>query len=177
MIKPIPDFPEYWITGDGRVWSTPRTDRFGRKRGNAWLKLGHTPSGYVKVWLSGRTLSVHRLVLETFVGPCPEGMEACHNNGVRTDNRVENLRWDTHSANSQDAIKHGTHPGFLSKGRTDRKGAANRCNKLTEQQVRQLIYICRTGLFTQKEVAAQYGVTPATVSSIVTRKTWRHLWT
>jgi hypothetical protein len=52
---------------------------------------------------------VQRLVLLAFVGPCPEGMEACHNNGNRSDNRVENLRWDTRSGNTWDRIAHGTH--------------------------------------------------------------------
>lgn len=51
---------------------------------------------------------VHRLVLEAFVGPCPEGLIACHNNGDPTDNRLENLRWDTPSSNMFDKQAHGT---------------------------------------------------------------------
>jgi hypothetical protein len=43
-----------------------------------------------------------------FVGPAPEGMEGCHYNGDPTDNRLENLRWDTRKANVADAIRHGT---------------------------------------------------------------------
>jgi hypothetical protein len=39
------------------------------------------------------------MVLFAFVGPCPEGMECCHENDVRDDNRIENLRWDTHANN------------------------------------------------------------------------------
>ncbi len=54
---------------------------------------------------------VHRLVLEAFVGPCPDGMEACHNDGDRQNNHLSNLRWDTHSNNVQDSIKHGTQAG------------------------------------------------------------------
>ncbi len=52
---------------------------------------------------------VHRLVLLTFAGPNPEGTEACHNNGDRTDNRATNLRWDSRSANRLDAVAHNTH--------------------------------------------------------------------
>lgn len=47
--------------------------------------------------------------MEAFVGPCPEGMEVCHNNGDCTDNRLENLRYDTKSANMLDRVRHGTH--------------------------------------------------------------------
>lgn len=52
--------------------------------------------------------SVHRLVLEAFAGPCPEGFEACHNNGDRTDNRLSNLRWDSKESNRADMKNHGT---------------------------------------------------------------------
>lgn len=55
------------------------------------------------------TRQIHRLVLETFRGPCPDGMEGCHDNGDLTDNRLANLRWDTPSANAYDRVKHGTH--------------------------------------------------------------------
>lgn len=56
-----------------------------------------------------RRFLVHRLVLTAFVGPCPDGMVGCHNNGDPTDNRLENLRWDTQSANVRDQIAHGNH--------------------------------------------------------------------
>jgi hypothetical protein len=55
------------------------------------------------------TASVHRLVLFAFVGPAPEGMECCHNNGIAWDNRIENLRWDTHAANNADRKRHGNY--------------------------------------------------------------------
>ena len=57
----------------------------------------------------GKTWLVHRLVAMAFLGPCPPGYVVCHNNGDRLDNRVENLRWDSRSANAFDSIKHGTH--------------------------------------------------------------------
>lgn len=55
------------------------------------------------------TRKVHQLVLQAFVGPCPEGMVVCHNNGRAGDNRLENLRYDTPSGNMFDRVKHGTH--------------------------------------------------------------------
>ena len=53
-------------------------------------------------------LSVHRIIIETFSGPVPEGMEVCHNNGDPSDNRLSNLRYDTRSENMRDKRKHGT---------------------------------------------------------------------
>ena len=51
---------------------------------------------------------LHRLVLESFIGPCPDGMEGCHNDGDPANNTAENLRWDTRHANIMDSIRHGT---------------------------------------------------------------------
>jgi len=56
-----------------------------------------------------RNVSVHRIVLEAFVGPCPPGMEGCHNDGNPRNNVLTNLRWDTRSENQRDSIRHGTH--------------------------------------------------------------------
>lgn len=52
---------------------------------------------------------VHVLVATAFLGPRPHGMDTCHNNGDSLDNRLENLRYDTHSANQLDSVRHGTH--------------------------------------------------------------------
>lgn len=49
---------------------------------------------------------VHHVVLETFVGPRPEGMEARHLNGNHSDNRLRNLAWGTRAQNGQDKIEH-----------------------------------------------------------------------
>lgn len=55
------------------------------------------------------TKLVHRMMLESFVGPCPDGMQACHANDVADDNRLENLRWDTQSANQADSVQNSRH--------------------------------------------------------------------
>lgn len=112
----------YEVSDHGRVRSVPRgvwkRSRWGSM---AWYEvpvrqLRLTPlDGYRVVGLrrndatGQRQKKVHRLVLEAFVGPCPDGMEACHWNGDRADNRIVNLRWDTPSSNSYDRVRHGTH--------------------------------------------------------------------
>jgi hypothetical protein len=51
---------------------------------------------------------VHRLVARTFIGPCPDGLEVRHKNGVIADCRVENLEYVTRQVNASDRILHGT---------------------------------------------------------------------
>jgi hypothetical protein len=56
----------------------------------------------------GKSHKVHRLVMEAFVGPCPEGMEVRHLDGDGGNNNLVNLRYGTHKENMQDTIIHGT---------------------------------------------------------------------
>lgn len=107
--KPVPHAPDrYEVSDQGRIRSligkAPRI-----------LKPGiHPRTGHRMVVLAvergkTRALWVHRLVLEAFVGPAPEGHEACHGDGDPSNNHLANLRWDTRSANRRDSVQHGTH--------------------------------------------------------------------
>lgn len=107
----------YEVSDLGRVRSTPRTIVEVRgitaKRGGRMMKLKRTERGYMRVGLSlggkhQRGHFVHCLVAEAFIGPRPEGQEVCHADGDGTNNALSNLRWDTHSNNMLDAVKHGT---------------------------------------------------------------------
>lgn len=73
-------------------------------------RTGHTA---VHLYRDGRetraVMLVHRAVMEAFKGLCPPGLECCHNDGDATNNHVDNLRWDTHKANGEDAVRHRTH--------------------------------------------------------------------
>lgn len=80
-------------------------------------KIQTDPDGYLKVSLSKAGKSnfvfVHRMVLETFVGPPPEpGLLALHDNGVKADVYPENLYWGTNSDNMLDHYRRhgGVHP-------------------------------------------------------------------
>lgn len=73
-------------------------------------KTGKVKSLSAQLWKAGvrTTKPVHRLVLEAWVGPCPDGCEGCHNDGDGANNVVSNLRWDTRRNNQLDRRRHGT---------------------------------------------------------------------
>ena len=172
-MKPIPNFPDYQITKDGRVWSNLRMSVQKHKIGGQWLKPRKRKQGgylYVTLYegLRQHTRYIHRLVLEIFVGSCPPGMECRHLDGNPKNNKLDNLCWGNHSENQYDAVKHRTH--------VDNRGEKHGLAKLTEQDVRMIIYMYRTGLFLQKEIAKIYGIYQNTVSRIVNRKRWGYLY-
>jgi hypothetical protein len=64
-------------------------------------------NGYTYVSLSCKQYSIHRLVAKYFI-PNPQGLPVVnHKNGVKTDNRAENLEWCTHSQNTQHCYDSG----------------------------------------------------------------------
>jgi hypothetical protein len=102
----------YQVSDQGRVKSVERTiahQSFPERIMSQRLNKNGYPR--VNLYESGkpRTRQVHQLVMETFVGPRPDGLEVCHGNGNPADNRLENLRYDTRSANARDRLAHGTH--------------------------------------------------------------------
>lgn len=104
----------------------------------------------------------HSLVLEAFVGLRPSSNhQACHGNGNRADNRLQNLRWGTRAENYEDARRHGTN----SKG--NRHGSA----KLTEDAVLAI----RADKRLHREIALDYGVSRSRVTTIKNRKDWAWL--
>ena len=62
----------------------------------------YSQNGYPAVDVGPQRYKVHRLVLETFIGYRPDGLECCHWDDVKTNNRLDNLRWDDKAAQQYD---------------------------------------------------------------------------
>jgi len=114
--KPVVGYEgSYEVSDQGRVRSL---DRFVITRGGVRkrtkgkiLRTSVMNMGYLQVSLGrAKKVTVHRLVLEAFVGPAPEGSEACHYpDPDRSNSALSNLRWRTRSDNIRDCIGHGHH--------------------------------------------------------------------
>ena len=111
--KPYKD-TRYDVSTFGRVRSTTRPDALGHiRKSQAGIMIQKlTKAGYNQVQLSGHWIGVHRLVLQTFLGPSdnPNRTVVDHINNNKTDNRISNLQWLTNSENIQKAYKDGLFP-------------------------------------------------------------------
>ena len=108
---------------------------------------------------------LHRIVAENFIGPCLEGYQVNHKNGIKTDNRAENLEYMTPIQNIHHSIDNGTTNNF---------GERGGFSKLKNWQVLSIRELHNNGL-TGAKISRMYSVTPATISRIVNLKIWRHL--
>lgn len=166
QIRHYPGNHCYAVTDHGEVYSCALGGRGQRVYRAAWKRLRPKTKtyGHREVSLGRDNFSlVHRLVLETYVGPCPAGMEACHNNGDAADNHVSNLRWDCHLNNQRDRDKHGTTP----------RGEGHAMAKLKAEDV---VAIRKNDDGTKhyaSTVAPKYGVEPCTVRRILSGRLWK----
>jgi hypothetical protein len=117
--RPVVGFVGYYeVSNTGLLRSVNRiltmSDGSTRRQWGQMLTPFTTPRvGYKAFRLSRDGVKhhryLHRLVLESFVGPCPDGAVACHNDGDHNNNSVGNLRWDSQQSNISDIVKHGRH--------------------------------------------------------------------
>lgn len=104
--RPVLGFENlYQVSNHGRVWSHHKHKLLA-------LSSKHPKTGHLYVSLhpgdgTRKMCKVHRLVLEAFVGPCPEGQQGRHLNDISDDNRLKNLLWGTPRDNAHDKIRNG----------------------------------------------------------------------
>lgn len=114
---PIKNFPGYYVTDTGDVYYRDTHPRHNGRIKKMKQELAR--NGYARIGLrygenksKSKHFLVHRLVAEAFIPKQNGKDEVNHKNGIKTDNRVENLEWVNHSENMQHRSKalgfHGT---------------------------------------------------------------------
>lgn len=168
---------EYMVNEEGVIFRKPRDivlynggiHTLEEKELKGWK----TSDGYVYISLykdgSKKTYCKHRLILESFICKPDENYECNHKNGIKDDNRLENLEWVTPSENQLHAYANGlTLP---------RRGEKNGSCKLTKEDIESIIKEYRRGVpgFDCEGLANKYGVSAGHISTIINGNVWEHL--
>lgn len=170
--RELEDYPGYFVGSDGSIWTYWLLNNRGWTvyiKMDNWRRLKEEvrEDGYVCVVIRRRRY-VHRLVVETFIGPCPKGMECRHLDGIKSNNDVSNLCWGTPLENAQDSKIQGKAVGGA------RLGEINGSSVLTTDNVLSIRRL-RTEGRKLKELSQLFGISTTHVKRIVYRKCWTHI--
>jgi len=127
----------------------------------------HKTRGYLTVRLynkKAKTFDVHKLMGVTFLDMPKDGLQVCHNNGIKTDCRLENLRVDTASNNQSDRVAH----------KTSNRGSNNGNAKYTED----VIFKIKTKLKSNcklSDIAKEYKINERYIRNIKNGYKWKWL--
>lgn len=167
----------YQVSSLGRVKSLNRKVRaknnsIAIKKGKI-LKPVHHHSGYLVVSLRDyksklSQKSIHRLVAKAFILNPENKMVVNHINGIKTDNSISNLEWNTPAENTAHANLTGL---------TDIRGEKNINSKLTTEQIRQIRqeYVKGSNTHGTTSLAQKYKVSQRTIYLIVNKVSYKNV--
>jgi len=160
---PIPNHPNYFVTKKGNVYST-KSGVYKK------LKPALHNAGYLAIILSTNNRiynkDIHRLIAEILLDNWDPKLQVNHINGIKTDNRLENLEMCTQEENMKHAFDMGLSTGI---GETH-------CNaKLTEKDVVQIKVLLKKAVLNQRTIARIFGVCEQTISNIKFNRAWRRV--
>jgi hypothetical protein len=166
--KEVKEYPDYEVSNLGRVKSLARINLRGFKMKERIISGGLNGGGYNQIPMRNngirKNVLAHRLVTKAFIPNIENKPDVNHKNGIKTDNRLENLEWST----TQENVIHAYKNGFCS----SKVGVDNGRALLNESQVIEIRSIRNKRV---SEIAIEYKVSWNCVSNIIKRKSWTHI--
>ena len=164
--KPVVGAARYSVSDMGRVMGP------GRKGQGPSIITPVLRSEYLRISIGRKNFSIHKMVLEAFLGPAPTGKDRCaHWNGNKSDNRLVNLRWASAKENSDDGLRLGEWRG----AKTFFVGEKHPAAKLSHKHTKEIIELYKSGKFSQAAISKKFGVSQSLISMITLGKIWKNV--
>ncbi len=162
--RDVAGHPGYQVSNLGGLrtaWIAGGLGKGAKITGEAWKRCSPKPNteGYCTTRLkpNAKTVSIHRMVAFAFLDKGSDKTEVNHKNGIKSDNRIENLEWVTRSEN----IKHAY----------DCLGKITPSQKLSNDDALDIRIVSAFGA-TQRGIAAAFNVTHGTIGAILRRESF-----
>ncbi len=133
-----------------------------------WPRALKCDGGYGQLGENNKTKNVHRRAFEIAYGPLPPGIQAAHHCDNKPCFRPSHLYAATNQQNTIDAFAR------MNIGRAHLHGLRNPASKLTEEQVKEIKELRKTG-WQLRPLGAKFGVAFSTIRVIVIGKAWTHI--
>lgn len=165
--KAVPGYEGWYdVSNFGRIRSYHNYGN-GRRREPRMIRATKDCFGYLQITLCLQAIheqkKVHQVVASAFLPKGGVGMQIDHVNGVKTDNRADNLEWVTPKENTLRSVALGLKPS----------GERHWNHKLTEQDVSDMRELYSTGKCSHRKLGEMFGVSHNTVGRIVRGEGWR----
>lgn len=162
----LENYSKYEFNEDGTVLALNWKGSKIKKLMTPALSGGYLKTVFVNDDGKNVSITVHRMIAKAFIPNPHNKSEVNHINGIKTDNRVENLEWVTHQENIIHAFKNNLENNI---------GENNPFSKMTPEKIREIRAKFKPRKYTREMLAKEYGLKASTIKDIVLRKSWSHV--